>query len=276
MNMILKFLLLMYKGGCHYSGLCAARSALSSAIRIPGYDCISDNPMISRFLKGIYNKHPPMPKYGEIWDINIVLDYYEKQKDNKELNMMQLTQKLTLLLMILGSQRKHTLTTIDAKNAIIEAEKMILLPNKLQKQTRPGKQISPIVYHRYPHNQNLCVVHCMEEYIERRKLIVDDDIAQLLITVGKPHKPATSNTVARWIKQELSDAGIDTSTYKAHSCRSASSSKAKEIGIPYTEILKRGGWSGDSTFKRFYDKSIIGKNNQKEFDFVARIIENNT
>ena len=64
-----------------------------------------------------------MPKYGEIWDINIVLDYYEKQKDNKELNMMQLTQKLTLLLMILGSQRKHTLTTIDAKNVIIEAEK---------------------------------------------------------------------------------------------------------------------------------------------------------
>ena len=79
-NIILKFLLSMYKGGCHYSGLCAVRSALSSAIEIPGYDCISENPMISRFLKGVYNKHPPMPKYAEIWDINIVLDYYEKQK----------------------------------------------------------------------------------------------------------------------------------------------------------------------------------------------------
>ena len=68
----------------------------------------------------------------------MVLNYYAKQSDNKELNMKQLTQKLTLQLMILGSKRKHALTTIDAKNVIIEAEKMILLPNKLQKQTRPG------------------------------------------------------------------------------------------------------------------------------------------
>ena len=265
----------MYKGGCHYSSLCAARSALSSSITIPEYNCLSEHPMISRFLKGIYNRHPPTPKYGEIWDINTVLKYYEAQKYNKEINMMQLTQKLILLLMILGSQRKHTLVTIDAKNVIIEEGKMILLPNKVQKQSRPGKQISPIIYHRYPHNQNLCVVNCMEEYIKRRNLLVNDNVAQLFITINKPHKPASNNTIARWIKQELSAAGIDTSVYKAHSCRSASSSKAKEVGIPYTQILKRGGWSSDSTFKRFYDKNIIGKNNEKELDFVTLLLENN-
>ncbi len=60
---------------------------------------------------------------------------------------MQLSQKLTLLLVILGSQRKHTLTTIDAENVIIDAEKMILLPKKLQKQIRSGKHIFPIIYH---------------------------------------------------------------------------------------------------------------------------------
>ena len=161
----------------------------------------------------------------------------KRQQRVKQLSMMQLTQKLTFLLVILGSQRKHTLTTIDAKNVIIEAEKIILLPNKLQKQTRPGKHIAPIIYHRYPHNQNLCVVHCMEEYIERRKLIVDDDVAQLFITVGKPHKPATSNTVSRWVKQELSDARIDTSMYTAHSCRSASSSKAKDWNTLHRNII---------------------------------------
>ena len=106
-------------------------------------------------------------------------------------------------------------------------------------------------------------MHCTEEYVERRKLLVEEHVAQLLITVGKPHKPATSNTVARWVKQELTVAGIDTSIYKAQSCRSASCSKAKDIGIPHTEILILGGLSGDSTFKRFYDKSITGKNDKK-------------
>ena len=274
--MILRFLLSMYKGGSRYSGLCAARSALSSAITIPGYNCISEHPMISRFLRGIFNQHPPMPKYAEIWDINIVLDYYANRMDNNELSMMQLTQKLSLLLMILGSQRRHTLTTIDQNNVVIETDKMILLPNQLQKQTKPGNSISPIVYCRYPYNGKLCVVQCMEEYIKRRSTLVDEHVAPLFITVGKPHRPATSNTIARWIKQELANAGIDTNIYKAHSCRSASSSKAKEKGIPISEILKRGGWTRDSTFRRFYDKDIIGKGKQKEFDFVTTIIDNDT
>ena len=264
----------MYKGGCRYSGLCAARSALSSAIAIPGYNCISEHPMISRFLKGIYNQHPPMPKYGEIWDINIVLEYYANNNDNNKLSMMQLTQKLAILLMILGSQRKHTLTTIDENNVVIEKDKMILLPNQLQKQTKPGKCISPITYCRYPHNNKLCVVQCMEEYTKRRNTLVDGNIAPLFITVGKPHRPATSNTISRWIKQGLADAGIDTNVYTAHSCRSASSSKAKEVGIPVTEILKRGGWTKDSTFRKFYEKDIIGIGRKKEFDFVTTIIEN--
>ena len=95
----------------------------------------------------------------------------------------------------------------------------------------------------------------MEEYIERRKLLVEENVAQLLITVGKPHKPATRNTVARLVKQELTVAGIDTSIYKAHSCRSASSSKAKEIGIPYTEILKRVDGQETVLLKDFMTKA---------------------
>ena len=59
---------------------------------------------------------------------------------------------------------------------------------------------------------------------------------------------------------------------KVHSTLSASSSKAKQIGIPYTEILERGSWKGTNTFTKYYDKYIINKGDLVDFDFVTPII----
>ena len=59
-----------------------------------------------------------------------------------------------------------------------------------------------------------------------------------IITHGKPHKPAHKDTIARWIKERMKLAGIDTNTFKSHSCRSASA--AKRSGIPIDQILQQG------------------------------------
>ena len=85
---VLDFLHGMYKRGCRYSGICAARSALSSAITIPGYERISNHPLISRYVKGIYNKHPTPPKYVNMWA------YYDNRGPNSELTFKQLCRKI--------------------------------------------------------------------------------------------------------------------------------------------------------------------------------------
>ena len=74
-NTVLAFMHGMYINGCLYSGLCAARSALSGKVTIKGYAKLSEHPFISRYLKGIYNRHPRLPKYTSMWDISLVLDY---------------------------------------------------------------------------------------------------------------------------------------------------------------------------------------------------------
>ena len=56
----------------------------------------------------------------------------KKEKKGNELSMMQLSQKLALLLMILGSQRVHTLNTIDKNNVQYDTDKTILLVRQLQ------------------------------------------------------------------------------------------------------------------------------------------------
>ena len=66
---VLAFLHGMCRKCCVYSGLCTARNALSSSITTKGYLKLSDHPLISRYLKGIYNTHPPLPKYLDIWDL---------------------------------------------------------------------------------------------------------------------------------------------------------------------------------------------------------------
>ncbi len=105
-NKLLEFFLQLYKGGCLYSGLCAARSALAAVVTIPGYASISEHPMIARFLKGIFNRHPPLPKYFNILDLNEVLHFYNSLPENNLLSLKDITQKLAMLLMLLGAKRE--------------------------------------------------------------------------------------------------------------------------------------------------------------------------
>ena len=79
---------------------------------------------------------------------------------------------------------------------------------------------------------------------------------QLLIGYQKPHKPVSTDTIARWIKNAMGKVGIDTSVYKAHSTRAAATSAAKGKQVPIDTILSAAGWSSESTFARFYDKPI--------------------
>ena len=69
MNSVLKFLHYLYKNGCYYTGLSSACSALSTIMLIEGYSKLSDHPLISKFMKGIYSQHPTLPRYANIWEI---------------------------------------------------------------------------------------------------------------------------------------------------------------------------------------------------------------
>ena len=82
------------------------------------------------------------------------------------------------------------------------------------------------------------------------------DTNQLLISYIKPHGPVTSSTVARCLKEVIENAGIDTSIFKAHSVRAASTSAAADLGNSTNEILEAADWSKNSNFQRFYYKPI--------------------
>ena len=61
-NSVLKFLHGMYKDSCLYTSLCAARNALTSVVTIKVLARLSDHPLIVRYLTGIFNRHPSLPR----------------------------------------------------------------------------------------------------------------------------------------------------------------------------------------------------------------------
>ena len=78
-----------------------------------------------------------------------------------------------------------------------------------------------------------------------------------VFSTSNPHKPVVTFTISGWLKNVLKKAEIDISTFKAHSTRSASTSKADLCGAPIEEILKQGYWSNKFTWKKFYNKNFI-------------------
>ena len=60
---------------------------------------------------------------------------------------------------------------------------------------------------------------------------------EFTISYDKPRKPASSDTVSRWMKEKL---GIRMNLYKTHSCWSAYTSKARNNGVSITDFSKQG------------------------------------
>ena len=46
--------------------------------------------------------------------------------------------------------------------------------------------------------------------------IITQNFTEFFITLGKPHHPASKDTLARWVKDVMGNSGIDTEILKPH------------------------------------------------------------
>ena len=70
--------------------------AICTAV-IKGFIELSDHPLISRFLKGIYNRHPVLPKYSNTWDMSLLLKYYNSIDNNESVHFKDLVKKTSVI-----------------------------------------------------------------------------------------------------------------------------------------------------------------------------------
>ena len=66
-----------------------------------------------RYLKSVFNKVKPAPKYVNIWSVDTVLDNLSLFWPFHKLNLKELTLKLVVLIALNTGQRRQTLTILD-------------------------------------------------------------------------------------------------------------------------------------------------------------------
>jgi hypothetical protein len=247
----IEFLTTLFDAELGYSSINTARSALSSILPMYEGRKFGEHPLVTRFLKGIFELKPALPRYPEIWDVQIVLDHLQSYKPGEELSLKELTLKLTMLLCLLTAQRCQTIQLIDVNDIQEIVDGYRITFHQKVKQTRPGHHLQSLELLQFPQDKKLCVVEHLRLYLARTKDLRGDN-TQLLLSFIKPNAPVSKATIARWVKTVLQQAGIDASKYSAHSSRAASTTSANAKGIPLQEIMKCAGWSSDTTFKRFY------------------------
>ena len=248
----MKFLTQLYDEGLSYSAINTAKSMLSAIFEVIHKRDIGKEVLIRRFMKGLFNLRPVIPKTGFTWDVKVVLKFL-KTLDTEKLTLRLLSIKLAILIILTTGQRCQTLKAIDLQNMDINEDYIKIRIGELLKQSKPNKHLEEIYIEAYRQNQAICVVNVLNQYIKKTEKLRND--SSLFIITQKPFSAASKSTIAAWIKLGLKLAGIDLTLFTPHSTRSASTS-AVVTRIPIDTIIKTAGWASDCTFRKFYKRPI--------------------
>ena len=136
---VLDFLSAIFDKRHAYSTSKSAKCARETILHIRSYDSLNKHPLINKYMTGMFNLRPPKPKLSFAWDVDILLRYFEQQSE------VILTQKLIVLLLLLGSHRLSTIKLFSINNMVLN--------DKFE--------------HRACEDKTLCVMACLKEYISR-------------------------------------------------------------------------------------------------------------
>ena len=153
----------MYYEDFQYRTINVHRSAISSVLPYINKIPIGQHHLIRNPMRGILKGNPPLPRYKEIWDVDIVLKYFLSLADNNDLSLKLLSKKLVVLLAISAPKRASEIARLDKRFMLINSDGVSFqLPGlcKTQKDCNPRE----VFYSRYIHNKKLCVVECLSEY----------------------------------------------------------------------------------------------------------------
>ena len=155
------------------------------------------------------------------------------------LNLKQLSQKLAGLLLVYSGQRVQTLDHLQIDQLDLNFDSATFsITSKLKHTKSKGTIIS---YKAFPQNRNLCPILHLTRYLSVTKNLRNSP--HLFVSFQKPHGAIGTQSLSRWIRYLLSDAGIDMAIFCPHSVRASSSAAAKRRGATVDTILQAGSWA---------------------------------
>lgn len=179
-----------------YGSINSYRSALSLILQP---ETMLD-PVLKRFLRGVFRLRPPRRKYSFTWDPSIVLNYLENLPKNEELSLRLLSRKLATLLALISAHRLQTLARIRVKDIVVSSDGIQIAIADLIKTSSP-RSMQPILHIPFfTEKPALCAASTLLQYIERTANLRSNEQDYLFLSTRKPFLTASTQTISKWIR----------------------------------------------------------------------------
>ena len=246
-----------------YSTINGHRSAISAYHDEVDGKPIGVHPDVCALLRGASNERPPQPRLSYVWDVDEVLKLITSWGDNPDLPDKIITYKLAALLALTSGHRGAELKLLNILRMDVNKDHVRFHFSKRFKTTKPGVVPNASSFYQFTEDSRLCPLLCLKYYLIRSANWRRDGESTVIVRTDlflghtSPHDEVSKQTIAKWIKEVLGMANIDTKVFKGHSYRHASTSKAHFAGLSIEHIIDQGNWSNCSTFERFYHQPIV-------------------
>ena len=122
-------------------------------------------------------------------------------------NDMDVSRKFFCLFILLSVPRVNLISHLKITNMYLTNTEFTLVFDDVLKQSRPSFKEKRLVFRAFSQNPKLCVVSTLVQYLNIR-LSWSPDTALFLTTV-RLYKGASSDTIARWMKNTVQEPGIN-------------------------------------------------------------------
>lgn len=170
--------------------------------------------------------------------------------------LFEISRRTAAILLLASGRRIHDLTLlrISEDRMSSSGESVTLWPVFGSKTDSTIYRQSGWLLLGHP-NRNVCPVYWIKRLIEasRERRRQGKELHHLFITVNGAARPASRTIIGGWVRSVLRDAGIEA---PPGSCKAAVASAGWLENHPIQDILARGNWKSENTFKKFYCKEI--------------------
>ena len=186
----------------------------------------------------------------------MVLDYLTGAGDNDAIPLNNLAGKACMLIMLSTMCRMGDVFQLDMREMAWTEEYIsfcLSYPTKTFTDNScdfGAMGLQTLVLRKF-HDPKLCPMQAVLDYVHHTEGI-RGGVTKLFLAVGPHVKAASSQSITRWTKQILINAGLG--QFTIHSSHSASASCALLLGLPIDSIINQAGWKSQSTFVKNYIK----------------------
>ena len=163
--------------------------------------------------------------------------------------------------------QRQSVHLLDIRNVSITKHQVKIRFRDILRTTRQGFQQKEITIKAYAAGRRLCIVTVATEYLQRHPILAPKSVHQLFLVYQKQHNVVSTSSISRSVKEVMIASGLDVQIFTAHSMRAGSTSAALRGKLPIETILATAGWAKESTFRRYYNKSVA------ESDFGSVVMQ---